>query len=319
MGLAAACSSSCFAARCFVAPPWTVSHADCHKLLANAHVNRVKTAPLAQARTYVLLFRYAEEMGREALAAMGDRLGTVGAVLARDRTLPLVSDLACLFPEGGLRRGSTVVVGGTFPGATSLAMALLAGPCTGGSWCAVAGAPDLGLVAAAQLGIDLERLAVVPSPGAKWPVVTAALLEGFDVVLLCPPGPVRQPDARKLGARARERGSVLAVLGEGWPGPADIRLVVVAGGWRGLEDGCGYLWGREVEVIADGRGAASRSRRARIWLGPTEGPLFGRGGYPPSLGGSPRDLFGRSLPALVTGGAPEGPGDETAAGADLAG
>lgn len=196
---------------------------------------------------------------------MESRLGTV---LAQDRTLPLVTTLAGLFPEGGLRRGSTVVVArGVFPGATSLALSLLAGPSAAGSWCAVVGADDLGLVAAAQVGADLGRLALVPSPGRQWPVVTAALLEGFDVVLLRPPATVSQAEARKLEARARERGSVLTVLSARWPGAADVRLEVSGGHWRGLDIGCGYLWGAEVEVTAGGRGAASRPRRARTWLG----------------------------------------------------
>jgi hypothetical protein len=204
-------------------------------------------------------------MPRELLAPLES--GFAGG-LARDRTLPLDAALAGLFPEGAQRRGSTVVVGrGPLAGTTSLALALLSGPSAGGSWCAVVGAPDLGLVAAAQLGVELERLAVVPWPGQRWAVVTAALLEGFDVVVLRPAGQVSAPDARKLEARARERGSVLAVMGEGWPGTADLRLGIVAGRWRGLEDGCGYLRGREVEVVAGGKGAASRQRRVRTWLG----------------------------------------------------
>jgi hypothetical protein len=201
--------------------------------------------------------------------------GKLGTVLAQERTLEVLPSLAGLFPEGGLRRGSTVTVGpGAFPGATSLALSLLAGPSAGGSWCAVVGAPDLGLVAAAQVGAELERLAMVPSPGAHWPVVTAALLEGFDIVLLRPPGPVSRSDARKLEARARERGSVLAILSGHWPGAADIRLSVSGGSWRGLEQGCGHLSGAEVEVTAEGRGASSRPRRARTWLGgPVPAPV----------------------------------------------
>jgi hypothetical protein len=217
-------------------------------------------------------------MGRERLAPLeSGALGTPavtsssGAVLAHDRLLPLAAPLAGLFPEKGLRRGSTVVIGrGTSPGMTSLALALLHGPCAGGSWCAVVGAPDIGLVAASQLGVDLGRLAVIPSPGPKWAMVTAALLEGFDVVLLRAVGPVNHSDARKLEARARERGSVLAVMGDGWPGSAAVRLGIVNGRWCGLEDGCGHLWGREVEVVASGRGAASRQQRARIWFGQPE-------------------------------------------------
>ncbi len=217
--------------------------------------------------------------------ALGDLEGSAGsAVLAGERTLPLVTVLADLFPGRGLRRGSTVVVSrGTFPGATSLALALLSGPCAGGSWCAVVGAAELGLVAAAQHGLDLERLALVPTPGPRWPVVTAALLEGFDVVLVFPPARVDRSVARQLEARGRERGSVLAVMGEGWPGSADMRLGIVSGCWKGLEDGHGYLWGREVEVEAAGKGAACRPRRARFWLG---GPFRMAVDGPPAPGGA---------------------------------
>jgi len=204
-------------------------------------------------------------MGREALASVEGKLGTV---LAQERTLEVLPSLASLFPEGGLRRGSTVLVRpGPFPGATSLALSLLAGPSGSGSWCAVVGAPDLGLVAAAQVGAQLGRLALVPAPGPHWPVVTAALLEGFDVVLVQPPAGASPSEARKLEARARERGSVLAVLSGRWPGSADVRLGVSGGTWRGLEQGCGHLAGAEVEVTAEGRGASSRQRRTRTWLG----------------------------------------------------
>lgn len=207
----------------------------------------------------------------EALAAVENKLGALegklGSVLAQERTLPLAPSLAGLFPGQALRRGSTVVVSpGPFPGATYLALSLLAGPSGAGSWCAVVGAPDLGLVAAAQMGTELERLAIVPSPGAHWPVLTAALLEGFDVVLLRPPGSVSHAEARKLEARARERNSVLAVLSGRWPGGADVRLCVSRGTWKGLDQGCGYLAGANVEVTAEGRGAAARPRRAHVWL-----------------------------------------------------
>jgi len=207
-------------------------------------------------------------MARAALADTLERAGValgVEPVLAKDRTLPLVAALAGLFPEGGLRRGSIVAIGaGSLPGATSLALALITGPCAGGSWCAVVGAADLGLVAASQLGIDLERLALVPSPGANWAVATAALLEGFDAVLLCLSGSVSQPDARKLEARARERGAVLIVLGASWPARADVQLAVASGRWGGLGDGFGHLTGRELEVVATGRGAAARPRHVRL-------------------------------------------------------
>ena len=86
--------------------------------------------------------------------------------LANDRLLALPDALAPLFPGGGLRRGSTVVVQpGPAPGATTLALALVASASQTGSWCAVVGLPALGLVMAAGLGVSLERLALVPDPG----------------------------------------------------------------------------------------------------------------------------------------------------------
>ena len=84
-----------------------------------------------------------------------------------ERILPVLPELRGLFPAGGLRRGSTVLVGGS----TSLLLSLLTSASSAGSWCAVVGMPDLGLVAAAEFGIALGRLALVPDPGPDWPAV----------------------------------------------------------------------------------------------------------------------------------------------------
>ena len=77
-------------------------------------------------------------------------------------------------------------------------MALLAAASAGGSWCAAVGLPDLGAVALADLGIDLGRFALVPSPGPAWAEATATLFDGIDAVLLCPPFPPRPAMARRL-------------------------------------------------------------------------------------------------------------------------
>jgi hypothetical protein len=190
-------------------------------------------------------------------------------VPSRARVLPVLPALAGLFPEGGLRRGSVVSVAG----ATSLALALLASPSAAGSWCAAVGLSSLGLVAAAELGVALERFPLVasPPPGVGWPTVVAAVLDAMDVVLAWPPPSVRAADARRLTARARERGSVLMLgLGGGvaraWPEGIDVRLAVSRARWEGLGQGHGRLAGRRVDVVVTGRRSAGRERHASLWL-----------------------------------------------------
>jgi hypothetical protein len=196
--------------------------------------------------------------------------------LARDQLVAVLPPLSILLPDGGLQRGSTVVVhpgAGPGTGATSLALALLVAASQAGSWCTVVGLPELGLVAAAGLGVCLERLALVPAPGDRWPVVTAALLDAVDLVLVRPPGRPRITDARRLSARARERGAVLLTLSGSWPEGADLRLSVTAATWLGLGQGQGHLRAREVEVTASGRRAAARERRIRLWLPGSDGTV----------------------------------------------
>lgn len=188
--------------------------------------------------------------------------------LAGERILPVDAPLLPLLAEGGLRRGCTVAVRGA--ASTSLALALLPAASQAGSWAAVLGLPHLGLVAAAQSGVDLDRLVLVPSPGDQWPVAAAALLESADVLIVGVPSRVRPADARRLGARARERGAVLVLAaGEGpvaWPEPADLCLAVDDARWEGLGAGHGHLRARRAEVTATGRRGASRPRHARLWL-----------------------------------------------------
>jgi hypothetical protein len=63
--------------------------------------------------------------------------------------LPVAPALAGLFPEGGVRRGSTIRVSSSL----SLVMALLAEPSSLGIWSAVVGMPSFGLVAAQEAGM----------------------------------------------------------------------------------------------------------------------------------------------------------------------
>lgn len=191
--------------------------------------------------------------------------------MAGTRRLEVCGALGGLFPDGGLQRGSVVEVGG--PGAVSLSLALAAGVMAGGAsrWAAAVGFPSLGLVAAAQLGVPLDRLALVPEPGDRWPAVVAALLDGVDLLLLSPPAGLKAPDARRLAARARERGAVMVPVLHGgagrWPESADLRLEGGTAVWSGLGQGHGILRARRVEVALSGRRmGGGRQRSAELWL-----------------------------------------------------
>jgi hypothetical protein len=195
----------------------------------------------------------------QALKELADRHRPVS--MAGERTLPVLDAWRPLLPGGGLRRGATVAISGS----TAVLLAVLAGPSKAGLWCVAVGVPWLGSVAAAELGVALERFALVPDPGRDWATTVAALIDGFDVVAVGVPPRIRAGDARRLAARARERGAVLLPLGEGWPA-ADVRVRAGPSRWVGLGDGHGHLQGRSLAVSVEGRGEAARPRRAQVWL-----------------------------------------------------
>lgn len=193
--------------------------------------------------------------------------------LADQQVLPVLPALEPLLPsEGmqprGVQRGTLIETRGR--GATSLALALAAGPSEAGSWTVSVGLPRLGLAAAAEFGVDLGRLAVIGEPEpAQWGSAVAAVVGSFDVVLLRAPRRVRPVDARRLVARARERGTVLVHVSDAehvWPEGPDLGLTVASMKWEGLGGGHGHLRARRVEVTATGRRRAARPRRASLWL-----------------------------------------------------
>ena len=183
--------------------------------------------------------------------------------------LPVLPALTGLFPAG-LRRGSTVSVSGSI----SLLLALIGASSAAGAWCALVGLPRISAEAAAEYGIDLSRLAVVPSTGTGWSTAVGALLDSVDVVAARPPARVIPGDVRRLAARARTKQSTLipyfATAGAGdWPG-CDARISVRDVRWFGAEDGSGRLTRRHMTVEVEGRGQAARPRSAELWL-PADG------------------------------------------------
>lgn len=212
-------------------------------------------------------------LGRPDLGALAERVRPV--TLTREQRLPVLPALEDLLPGAGLRRGATVSVGAArgVDGATSLALALVARASATGSWVAAVGVPSLGLVAADELGVALERLVLVAAPERdEWGGVVAALIDGFDLVILqTARNGVRPGDARRLVSRARERGSVLVQLGPGWPDGADLALQVTGARWEGLDEGYGHLRARRVTVERSGRGEAAQPRRTDLWLPGADG------------------------------------------------
>ncbi len=210
--------------------------------------------------------------GRDHLRLLGERVAPLTG--AHERTLPVLAALRNLFPGGALQRGWVITTGGD--GATSLALAVAAGPSAAGSWTAVVGEEGLGLAAAAEAGLALERLLIVAALEPRDAVeATAALVGSVDVVLVGSGIRLGAADHRRLAARLRERGSVLIHPGAGSLDGADVRLQVVSSRWSGLGDGWGLLRSRHVSVRAEGRGTASRPRTLDLLLpGPDGAPVM---------------------------------------------
>ncbi|MBK5221759.1 MAG: hypothetical protein JJE52_02565 [Acidimicrobiia bacterium] len=223
------------------------------------------------------------------LRQLADRFRPV--TMAERQLLPVADALVPLFPGGGLRRGSIVAIAGSAGGAsTSLALAVAAEASGQGSWVALVGMPSVGLVAAAELGVALDRLAVIDTPDrGNWSSVVAALVDAVDLVLVGP-ARVRAGDARRLAARTRERGAVLLPVGVDWPEAPDLTLTTSATRWEGIGAGHGHLRARRVTVGAAGRRDAARPRSVELWL-----PAVG-GGVASVTAPTVREL--RPLPAV---------------------
>lgn len=179
--------------------------------------------------------------------------------LAKSRMLPLGEPWRSLVPNAGLRRGSSVVVQAQ-PGlgGLSLALSLLTESSARGHWSAVVGVDDPGVVAIADLGIDLRRVLFVPRPRGAWAESAADLLDGVDLLIVRPPSRASHAAARRLIDRVRERGTVLIVLAEPaslWPLPADLSFDITNAQWATSS----RLDARYLTVRIGGRGEAIRA------------------------------------------------------------
>lgn len=203
------------------------------------------------------------EQLRRQMAAVSGKVGarwcpadSADAVLPSSENLLAVPDsLAELFPAG-LPRGTVAVL----TGARSLPVSMAAAVTGTGGHVAVVGLPEFGLLAAAEMGADLSRLAVIPQPGADPVEVAAVLMDGMDLVVLGLGGrSVPATRARAVVARARQRGCTLLVTGGQWQG-ASMRMEArvcgyeITGGRAGIPvAGCGRISGVRLAVRARGR------------------------------------------------------------------
>ncbi len=157
---------------------------------------------------------------------------------------PVPGPLSQLLPRG------TVAV---LSGARSLALRMVAAATAEGGHAAIVGQPDVGLLAAVEMGADLSRVALIPYPGSDPVEVAAVLLDGLDLVVLALAGrSVSMSRARAVTARARQKGCTLLVTGGDWYG-ASARLDARV---------CGY------EMVGSGGAAVpGRGRIGRVRLG----------------------------------------------------
>lgn len=194
----------------------------------------------------------------------GGALASVRAVLARaetsvglrtrlaeesgDAAVELPAGLGALLPAG-LARGSVVGV----VGSSSLTWTMTAAAMGQASWAAVVGPQDVGWVAAAEAGVDLSRVAAVPTPGASVAEVVAACVDGFDVVVLGAGADIGLGARRSLFGRVRSHGTVL-ITASPWQGTPVLRARVREVAGCGM-DGSGQIVERTLVVGREGSSA----------------------------------------------------------------
>lgn len=218
----------------------------------------------------------------------GTGVGGAGGTVVGSGTLDLAGPIAEVFPQRGLPRGGVVrllppaVAGGwgehggrrPGPGGSSghgrssgrggpdaglgVLLATMGG--LGRRWSAVVGMPDIGWAAAAELGVQLDRVAVITDPGGDVLQTLSVLADGVEVIVAKLPERAEVGTAarrRILSARLRQHGAALIVVGR-WPA-ADLTVSAVTERWDGIDAGHGRLRGRRLRVqVTERRSAATR-------------------------------------------------------------
>lgn len=178
--------------------------------------------------------------------------------------LPVPQWLAEALPAP-VPRGTVAVLAG----ARSLLLGMVAAVTAAGGNVAIVGQPDIGLLAAVEMGADLSRLAVIPDAGTDPVEVAAVLVDGMDLVVLGLGGRRVPPTrARAVVARARLKGCTVLVTDGDWQGvPTRLEARVcgyeITAGSRGAPVcGFGRISGVRLQVsgVCAGRRVVARAR-----------------------------------------------------------
>jgi hypothetical protein len=161
-----------------------------------------------------------------------------------------------LLPESAeqalVPRGTVAVLSG----ARSLVLSMVASVTAAGGNAAIVGQPDIGLLAAVEMGADLGRLAMIPDPGTDPVEVAAVLIDGMDLVVLGLGGRrVPWSRTRVVAARARHKGCTLLVTDGDWQG-APERLEARVCGYEITAGGCpgfGRISGVRLQIRGCGQ------------------------------------------------------------------
>lgn len=190
------------------------------------------------------------------------RTGVRSQVEASVQTPPPSSQLVDILPGREVPRGAVTVVAGS-----AGLLTWIVGATQRDGWVAVVGWPDLGAVWMQDAGIDLERTILVPDVQGLGAEIVAALLDGFEQVVVGPQAALTAAARRQLLARARQRESTL-ITPLAWEG-ASIRMRA-ATTWSGPAQGDYWLRRARYDVVSANRQDGGRERRfvvERVWSG----------------------------------------------------
>ena len=190
--------------------------------------------------------------------------------------LAVADDVRELLPDSGLVRGRIVRCSGD--AGLSLALSLCSLATQQGSWLGVVGVEHLGLLAAVEHGVALERTVLVhpPKTSREWSITVAAAIEGLDLLIVAVPERLSVNDARRVQTRLQSRRAVMIIVdntvlsqsrsmngsNEAQQFLADVVLDTKTKSWSGVDKGAGYLQHRDVRIRVSGR----RVARERSYL-----------------------------------------------------